>query len=407
MQAGWRIGSIFGIPLFIDSSWFLIVAFITIAYSQDYLAWGAVLSWGAGLAIALLLFGSVLLHELGHSLVAKSQGIKVNSITLFLFGGVAAIDQESKTPGQAFQVAVAGPLVSLGLFFLLSVVAQVLPTSSLLTALIQRAAGINLVLAVFNMIPGLPLDGGQVLKSAIWKLTGNRFTGIRWAARTGQALGWSAVVLGLTTFLLADQSGGLWMALVGWFVVRNASSYNRMTDLQEALTQIQAGETMTREFRVVDANLSLREFADEYLVLSETTSPVYFAASEGRYRGLVSLDALRSTERSQWERCTVQDIVQPLEQLVTVLEKATLAEVINCMETQQLPRITVISPAGAVAGIIDRGDIVQVVAKRLNVLVPAAEIKRIKAERSYPAGLPLAAIARTTNSNQDSLPAKN
>ncbi|MGL5081190.1 MAG: site-2 protease family protein [Microcoleaceae cyanobacterium] len=407
MQAGWRIGSIFGIPLFIDSSWFLIVAFITIAYSQDYLAWGPALSWGAGLTIALLLFGSVLLHELGHSLVAKSQGIKVNSITLFLFGGVASIDQESKTPGQAFQVAVAGPLVSLGLFFLFSVTAQLLPTSSLLTALIQRAAGINLVLAVFNMIPGLPLDGGQVLKSAVWKLTGNRFTGIRWAARTGQWLGWSAVALGLTTFLLANQSGGLWMALVGWFVVRNANSYNRMTDLQEALTQIQAAEAMTREFRVVDANLTLREFADEYVVLSEaTTASVYFAASEGRYRGLVPLDALRSIERSQWEMRIVQEIVQPLEQLVTVSETATLAEVINRMETEQLPQITVISPAGAVAGIIDRGDIVQAVAKRLKVLIPAAEIKRIKAERSYPAGLPLAAIARTTNSYTD-LSAKN
>ena len=120
MQAGWRIGSIFGIPLYIDSSWFLILLLVTLANGQDYLEWGQILSWSAGLAVSLLLFGSVLLHELGHSLVAKSQGIQVNSITLFLFGGIASIDRESKTPGQAFQVAIAGPLVSLGLFFVLS-----------------------------------------------------------------------------------------------------------------------------------------------------------------------------------------------------------------------------------------------------------------------------------------------
>jgi Zn-dependent protease len=119
MQAGWRIGSIFGIPLFINSSWFLILVWATIVIRQDYVdQWGPGLSWSAGLAIALLLFASVLLHELGHSLVAKSQGIKVNSITLFLFGGVASIDRESKTPGEAFQVAIAGPMVSLGLFVL-------------------------------------------------------------------------------------------------------------------------------------------------------------------------------------------------------------------------------------------------------------------------------------------------
>ncbi|NJK38181.1 MAG: site-2 protease family protein [Oscillatoriales cyanobacterium RM2_1_1] len=406
MQAGWRIGSLFGIPFFIDSSWFLIVAFITIAYSQDYAAQGTVLSWGAGFVVALLLFGSVLLHELGHSLVAKSQGIKVNSITLFLFGGVAAIDQESKTPGQAFQVAIAGPLVSLGLFVILSLTAQVLPSSNLSTALIERAAGINLVLALFNMIPGLPLDGGQVLKAAVWKFTGNRFTGVRWAARIGQALGWSAVALGLTTFLLASQPGGLWIALIGWFVLRNASSYSRMTALQEALTQIKAVDAMTREFRVVDAHLTLRAFADEYLILSDGTS-IYFAASEGRYRGLVPLEPLRNTERSQWETKTLQDIAVALDELVTVPEKATLAEVINSMELQQMPQITVISPAGSVAGIIDRGDIVQAVGKYLKVPIAPAEIKRIKNEGNYPPGLPLPAIARNASQSEAELTAKS
>ena len=395
MQAGWRIGSIFGIPLYIDSSWFLILVLVTLANSQDYLEWGPFLSWSAGLAVSLLLFGSVLLHELGHSLVAKSQGIQVNSITLFLFGGIASIDRESKTPGQAFQVAIAGPLVSLGLFFILSLTAQFLPDSSLTGILANRIAGINLVLAIFNMIPGLPLDGGQVLKAAVWKATGRRFVGVRWAARTGQMLGWIAISVGLILFLADNQFGGLWIAFIGWFAVRNATSYNRITDLQEILLKIIAEKTMTREFRVVDADLTLREFADEYLITPDTI-PVYFAASDGRYRGLVSVDDLRVIERSQWNIQTLHDVVTPLDQLITVSEKTPLVEVINTLEIQKLSRITVLSPAGAVAGVIDRGDIVKAVLIEMKVPVPESEIKRIKAEGNYPPGLPLPAIAQMT-----------
>ena len=398
MQAGWRIGSIFGIPLYIDSSWFLILVLVTLANSQDYLEWGPILSWSAGLAVSLLLFGSVLLHELGHSLVAKSQGIQVNSITLFLFGGIASIDRESKTPGQAFQVAIAGPLVSLGLFFTLSLTAQFLPESSLTGTLMNRIAAINLVLAIFNMIPGLPLDGGQVLKAAVWKFTGSRFAGVRWAARTGQMIGWIAIALGLTIFLAENQFGGLWIAFIGWFAVRNATSYNRMTDLQEILIKITAEQTMTREFRVVDADLSLREFADEYLIKPDTI-PVYFAASDGRYRGLVSVETLRMTERSQWNIQTLHDVVTPLDELVTVSEKTPLVEVINNLEIQKLPRITVLSPAGAVAGLIDRGDIVKAVLTQMKVPVPESEIKRIKSEGNYPPGLPLPAVAQMTASH--------
>jgi hypothetical protein len=242
------------------------------------------------------------------------------------------------------------------------------------------------------MIPGLPLDGGQVLKAAIWKVTGNRFTGTRWAARTGQYLGIGAIILGITNI----QSGGLWIALIGWFITQNASSYTRLTDLQEVLMKLTAAEAMTRTFRVVDANLSIREFADQYLIATDAI-PVYFAASDGRYRGLVSVEAVRNIERSLWEEKTVYDLVQPLDQLVTVSEKASLLTVINSLETQPSNQITVLSPAGAVAGVIDRGDIVRVVAKSLGVIIPETEIQRIKAEGGYPPGLPLVEIAKKTD----------
>jgi Zn-dependent protease len=206
MQASWRIGSLFGIPLFLDPSWFFILAFVTIINAKNLdPTFGSSWAWSGGFVMALLLFGSVVLHELGHSLAARSQGIKVNSITLFLFGGVASIDRESKTPGEAFQVAIAGPAVSVTLFGLFYALSQALPPSSLGENIVSDLAHINLVLALFNLIPGLPLDGGQVLKAAVWKLTGNRFQGVRWAARTGKAFGGLAIALGLGVALLTGE----------------------------------------------------------------------------------------------------------------------------------------------------------------------------------------------------------
>ncbi|MBK4728360.1 site-2 protease family protein [Oxynema sp. CENA135] len=399
MQAGWRIGSVFGIPLYVDSSWFVIVALLTLFNGSKFVPqWGSVVGWGAGLAMPLLLFGSVLLHELGHSLVAKSQGITVNSITLFIFGGIASIEQESKTPGQAFQVAIAGPAVSFGLFIGLGLLGGTLPQLSPIAVLARDLATINLVLASFNLIPGLPLDGGQVLKAAVWKITGDRFRGVHWAAKTGKILGSVAIAFGLTALLVGGAgagTGGLWIALLGWFGLRNASAYDRLTDLQEALIQLKAQEVMTRQFRVVDANMTLREFADDYL-LGELQPTVYFAASDGRYRGLVMPERLREIERSEWETQRLQTIVRPLGEIVAVGEEVSMVEAIERLESHQLNQITVLSRAGAVAGIIDRGDIVRSLAQKLNFSISAAEIKRIKEEGTYPPGLQLGAIAKAT-----------
>jgi len=400
MQSGWRVGAIFGIPLYIDPSWFFILVLVAVPRGMLWLSrypqWGAGVAYSAGVIMALLLFASVLLHELGHSLVARSQGIKVSSITLFLFGGIASIEQESRTPGKAFQVAIAGPAVSLGLSLLLSGLAAILPdASSPISVLTRNLAVINLVLALFNLIPGLPLDGGQILKAAIWKATGDRFKGVRWAARAGQTLGWLAIVLGLWAFLTAADYSGLWIALLGWFGVQNASNYDRMTDLQEALLQITAADTMTREFRVVDADMTLRQFADEYL-LSPDRAPLYFAASDGRYRGLVAVDDLQFIERSEWEHQTLQRIIQPLAEIPTVGETVSLVDIIQLMETKQLRRLTVLSPAGAVAGVIDRGDIIRAMGKKLNLPLPEALIKQVKEEGSFPPGLQLGAIAKAT-----------
>ncbi|OUL29303.1 site-2 protease family protein [Nostoc sp. 106C] len=396
MQTNWRIGSLFGIPLFLDPLWFVILGLATLNFGVAYQEWGSVLAWSAGMVMALLLFGSVLLHELGHSLVARSQGIKVNSITLFLFGGIAAIEEESKTPGKAFQVAIAGPLVSIALFFILHLVAYVLPEASPVSIMVGDLARINLVVALFNLIPGLPLDGGQVLKAALWKVTGDRFQAVHLAARAGQILGYAAIALGFAIdFFTRELALGLWIVLLGWFGIRNANTYDSVTTLQETLLKVTASDAMTRDFRVVDADQTLRSFADSYLL--DTNAPqVYFAASDGRYRGMVSIDDLRLVERSAWETQTLQSIVHPLTEIPTVAESISLAEVINKLENEQLPRITVVSPAGAVAGVIDRGDIVRTIAQQLNLRIGDAEIKRIKEDGSYPSGLQLGAIAKST-----------
>ncbi|MEL7314285.1 MAG: site-2 protease family protein, partial [Cyanobacteria bacterium J06559_3] len=312
MQSSWRVGSILGIPLYLDRSWFIILLLVTFVYGSNPIwqsQWG-LLAWGIGLAMALLLFGSVLLHELGHSLIAKAQGIQVNSITLFLFGGIAAIDRESKTPGEAFQVAIAGPAVSFSLYVLLTLVTTLFAIPLPLAALLGNVAQINLVLTLFNLIPGLPLDGGQVLKAVVWKVTKSRIKGVRWAARMGQILGWGAVGVGVLAYLAQPSLDLIWIVLIGGFAIRNASNYGRIADLQETLSELTAADATVRDFRVLDATLTLSQFADEYLMQS-TRAPMYFAASDGRYRGLVTIEAVREIERSEWDARTLQSIARP------------------------------------------------------------------------------------------------
>lgn len=405
MQSGARIGSLFGIPLYIHTSWLVILVLFTfakgLAWQEMYPEWGESLAYLTGFLSSILLFASVLLHELGHSLVARSQGIKVNSITLFLFGGIAAIDRESQTPGQAFQVAIAGPGVSFALFVLLSLGATFLPNASAPAGvLVQNLATINFVLCAFNLIPGLPLDGGQVLKAAVWKATGDRFKGVLWAAKAGTFLGTAAIAFGLFVTFTGSGSGGIWIALIGWFILQNANNYNRITNLQQVLVKTPITNAMTRQFRVVDARMTLREFTDRYLISDlyegNRQHQVYFAASDGRYRGAVRTEDIRHIERSQWDTQTLESILKPFDRLVSVPESASLLDGILALEDSGRRTLTVLTPAGAVAGVLDRGDIVQTIARETGMTVPPSEVDRIKAEGNYPPSFPLAAIARKT-----------
>ena len=414
MERKWQIASLLGIPFYLDSSWFLILAFVTFVNAEDINSQGLTanypwLGWIAGLILALFLFMSVLLHELGQSLVARSQGIQVNSITLFLFGGVAAIEEESKTPKGAFWVAIAGPLVSFslfGLFFILTKGLAFLPSlsgnlsllSRLLMYMMEDIYRINLVLGIFNLIPGLPLDGGQVLKAIVWQITGDRFTGVRWAAASGKLIGWLGISFGLFLMLMTGGLSAIWITFIGWFVLRNAGGYDRLTALQESLLKILAAEIMTREFRVLNAHLTLDQFAQEYILRDLKVPVVYYASSEGRYRGLIRIQDLQTIERNCWCDLTLVHIARPLTDIVSVHENTPLWVVIEQLEQISDPYITVLSPAGAVAGVIDRVSVVKAIATRHNLPISEAEIQRIKSEGTYPAYLQLPAIAKTLKS---------
>ncbi|NJM96587.1 MAG: site-2 protease family protein [Phormidesmis sp. RL_2_1] len=399
MQTGWRVGRVFNIPLFIDNSWFFVVLLITFVQGSDprwvQLA-GPMGAYGAGLLLALLLFASVLAHELGHSLVARSQGITVNSIKLFLFGGIASIERESKTPGEAFQVAIAGPAVSFALFFILRALSRTVPLPPVALGVISSVATTNLVLALFNLIPGLPLDGGQIFKAAVWKATNSRAQGVRWAARSGQLLGGGAIALSLVALLYGAGFDAIWPGLIGLFILRNAKAYNRMNDLQEGLSKLTVADATTRNFRVLNASMSLQAFANECLLQqNQKSAPVYFAASDGRYRGMVSLEDLSKVERSEWDSRDLHSIARPLLEIPHISETALLTDAIKVMEEQQLNQLTVLTPAEAVAGTLDRGEIVRALAKQLNFPIPETTIQRIKEEGAYPAGLQLGAIAQS------------
>jgi Zn-dependent protease len=401
MQNGWRIGSLFNIPLYIDPTWFLIVGWITLRDGMNFQAdWGAPIAYSAGLAMALLLFASVLLHELGHSLVAKAQGIEVKSITLFFFGGVATIESESKTPGQMFQVAIAGPLVSLALAVITGAIVLFAPLPSpILAVLLLRVASLNLILTLFNLVPGLPLDGGQVLKAAMWKRTGSYIKGTQIAAKSGRFLGYGIAALGLADIFGISQQfgfpsiGGLWGVLIGSFMVRNADRYTQVANLQQILLDLKAQDVMSRDVRVLDGGWNLRQFADHAVVSLEEPG-AYFAAQDGRYRGRVDLNQVQGIERSLWEDQTLSQIAQPLSEIPSVTETTALAKVINQLEDLSDRAITVLSPAGAVAGMIDRSDIIRVVAGKLGFSLSDEMLQQIKQSGQYPPGLQLGAIAQ-------------
>lgn len=368
MNGNLRVGSLFGIPFYLNVSWFFILVLITWDYGQELLqafpSLGGI-AWAWGLLAALLLFASVLAHELGHSLVALRQGIAVNSITLFIFGGLASLGEESKTPAEAFWVAVAGPIVSLVLFGLLTTVQIVSPIAGPLAAVVGLVATINLILALFNLLPGLPLDGGNVLKAIVWKITGKQYRGVAFASRVGQVLGWIGISLGLLSVLELSPIGNIWTLLIGWFMLQNAGRYAQAASVQEQLSGLTAADAVVPNSPIVPAELSLREFANQYIIGNPANWRKYFVVNEqGEWVGEVPVDALKTIPTNDWWNISVREIMQPSGSVESVHSTQPLLDVVTLLEKKQLPELVVVQENGALLGLLEKASVLQLMQRR-------------------------------------------
>ncbi|MBD1871171.1 site-2 protease family protein [Oculatella sp. FACHB-28] len=368
MNGNLRVGNLFGIPFYVNPSWFLVLGLVTWSYGSGLVAQFpelGVTAWGLGLVTALLLFASVLAHELGHSFVAMAQGIEVKSITLFIFGGLASLGEESKTPEGSFKVAIAGPLVSFVLFGLFTAVNLLLDLPNALTAIVALLSYINLALGVFNLIPGLPLDGGNVLKAIVWKITGKPYKGVAFASRVGQFFGWVGVALGILSVLGLSSVGSIWTLLIGWFLLQNAGRSAQSATVQEKLSGLTAGDAVDPDSPIVSASSSLREFANGYIIGNEKNWQKFLVTDEnGQLVGEISVDSMKTIPTNDWWDVQVKELMQPIDQVNTVPSDKPLLEVIGLLEEKKLPALVVIRDNGVLVGLLEKASIVQLLQKK-------------------------------------------
>ena len=369
MNGSFRVGNLFGIPFFINSSWFLVLGLLTLNYGNNLATQfpqelGGILPWILGLITALLLFSSVLAHELGHSFVALSQGIEVKSITLFIFGGLASLDRESKTPAEAFRVAIAGPLVSIVLFGLFTAINIFTAISGPVASIIQLLAYINLVLALFNLIPGLPLDGGNILKSIVWKITNNPYKGIIFASRVGQVFGWLAIISGLIPTFLFSSFPDFWNILIGLFLLQNAGRSAQYGEIQGVLSNLTAVDAIAPNNPIVSENLSLREFVNEYIIGKETRKEFLVTDESGQLLGVINVDDLKIVNTSEWPLVKVKELMKPVTTIEAVTAQTSLLEVVSLLEQKQINELTVIGENGILVGLIEKSSIRRLLEKK-------------------------------------------
>jgi len=375
MNGNIRIGNLFGIPFFVNPSWFLVLGLVTWSYGSGLTQFpqltGA-MPWLLGLVAALLLFSSVLAHELGHSFVAISQGIPVKSITLFIFGGLATLEKESETPLQAFSVAIAGPLVSLLLFGIFSFAAVTLPLSLPIQAIVSLVASINLILALFNMIPGLPLDGGNVLKALVWKITGNPNKGVIIAGRVGQVIGWIAISLGILSILGISQIGSIWTLLIGTFLLQNAGFAAQSATVQDKLSQYNAGDAVIADSPIVNQNLSLREFVNNYVIGKERWKKFIVVDDNQQLTGAVTTEDLKQIATSQWNDVYLTELIKPIPVADIIPADTSLLEAAKLFETKNNPELIVVNQLGEVLGLLEKASIINLMRKEAEIESKAA-----------------------------------
>jgi Zn-dependent protease len=366
---GIKIGRIFGIPIYLHSSWFLIFALITYSFAAEFAAantnWTDGQRWMLGLVTSLLFFGSVLFHELSHSVVALRYRIPVNSITLFIFGGVARIARDPESPAQEFLIAAAGPLSSFALacgFWLLEAISSPATMPHELAISLWR---INLGLAIFNLIPGFPLDGGRILRSIIWGINKDYTRATHFAARSGQAIAYGMIAVGIWISLRAysdggDILGGLWLAFIGWFLLTTARASYAQVAARGALEGLSAADIMTAEMTTVGRDMSLDEYARE---VAGTGRRVHLVVSDGKLAGLMTLEALQTVPRDEWSMMSVQAVMLSRDTLEWAAPEEPAMELLDRMRRTEVDQMAVIT-GGNVVGLVTRDSVQRILQTR-------------------------------------------
>ncbi|MDQ4078661.1 MAG: site-2 protease family protein [Chloroflexota bacterium] len=380
-RSGFGLGRLFGININIDWSWFFIFLLVTwnlgAVFTQSHPQWGA-LNWLIAVLASILFFASVLAHELAHSLMARAQGLPVRNITLFLFGGVSNIERDPPSPKAEFLIAVVGPITSivLGFLFLLlaglatpgmgeavgdpmNMLAQLNPLATLLFWL----GPINIILGIFNLIPGFPLDGGRILRSILWAATDNLRRATRWAARVGQAIAWLFILMGIAMVFGAEIPifgtgllGGLWLAFIGWFLNTAAVQSYQQVVIQDVLEDVPVSRLMLTDIATVPPSIPVSALTYDHIMGSnERAFPV---VDDGHMVGLVTLDDVRKVSRDEWESTAISDIMTPVDELATVTPEDESAEALRELAQREIRQLPVVQD-GDLAGLIRRDDIVR------------------------------------------------
>jgi Zn-dependent protease/predicted transcriptional regulator len=368
---GIQIGRIYGIPIFLHTSWFIIFALIAFSFVSEFDALQLNIPtsrlWGLGLMTSLLYFGSLVFHEMAHSVIAKYYKIPVVSITLFVFGGVSRIGREPGRALEEFNIAVAGPLSSLFLAGGFWLVARQADSNVILSTLAGSLAEINLMLAVFNLIPGFPLDGGHIFRAIVWGVNRDFARSTRIAARAGQVVAYAMIALGagmaLANFTvrgIGGPVGGVWLAFIGWFILSAAKQTQAQVEARGALEGLRVADIMTPELHTVGREISLEDYAREMV---RTGRRAHLVVAGDQLVGLVTAEALNSVPQHDWDVTSVQAVMLPKDKLHWAAPEEPALSLLDRMRTIGMQQMPVIA-GGSVVGIVTRDSILRVLQTR-------------------------------------------
>jgi Zn-dependent protease/predicted transcriptional regulator len=367
-----KLFTLSGFNVYVDMSWFLIAFWVAWSLAEGWFKQPRVfpelmdkpaVRWAMGVAGALLFFLSIVLHELGHSIVARRFGVHMRGITLFIFGGVAEMADEPPSAKAEFWVAIAGPIVSvvLGFLFLaLSAVPQPLPTAAVLNYL----GIINLILVVFNLIPAFPLDGGRVLRSIIWAITGNLHRATRITSLIGGGFGIVLIVLGIVRIAFGDFVGGIWSVLIGMFLRQAASMSYQQLLLRRALEGEPVAKFMRPNPVVVPSQLSIADLVERYIYVHH--HKLFPVADNGNLLGCISTQQVKQLPREEWGRHTVSELASTCSPDNTIGPDTDAMEALSKMNRTGASRLLVVDH-GHLVGVLTLKDLMRFMSTKVEL----------------------------------------